>query len=318
MPERVVRNSDLARAEDGLSDHAFLGVNERRFASPDYTSAELGIEALNKLLGRNDVRADELDLIIVSAQFNDTFSPGVGTAIQHGVGATSAAVLHVENGCCSWVSSVITARAFIDSGQYKKIAVVTVTNFVSRLEEFQKSPESFVLGDGASATLLTVGEPTVLSVHEQAFGENWAALRVEPDAVDGVELPHWERGSGPLTVKFSPSMLARLWAVTMECLPTAMATALDKAGLTSDDVSCLITHQPNEKYIAEWRKRCGIDDARTHDTLSHYGNMFQSSLPVTLADALDKKIISSGDVIAFATFTHGGEMVSSMVLRWNS
>ncbi|WP_406291572.1 3-oxoacyl-ACP synthase III family protein [Embleya sp. NBC_00896] len=319
MPERVVRNSDLLDASDELgSDEFFAGVLERRFGSPDYTSKDLGVAALNKLLRRNNVRAEDLDLIIVSAQFNDTFSPGIGTAVQHAVGATSAAVLHVDNGCCAWISSVSTAQAFIDSGRYRKVAVVTVTNFVSRLTAFQATRESWVLGDGASATLLVAdtGADTILSVHEQAFGENWGALRVEPDPVDGVALPHWDGGHGPLTVKFNAKMLLRLWQVAMERLPEAVESALRKADMTPDDVAWLITHQPNENYIAEWRKRCGVDPARTHDTLAHYGNMFHSSLPVTFADALDKDMISAGDVITFATFTHGGEMVSSMVWRW--
>ncbi len=319
MPERVVRNSELPSEGGDLGDHAFFaGVHERRFAWPDYTSAQLGAKALEKLLERNGVAAADVDLIICASQLNDAFSPGTGTAIQYAVGATKAAVLQVDNGCCSWISSISTARAFIDSGQYRTVAVVTVTNFISRLEEFQKAPESRVLGDGASATLVTAGDaPTILSIHEQAFGENWGALKVEPDTVEGMEIPYWSAGSGALTVKFDQSMLARLYTVTMEQLPQAVDIALEKAGVENKDIAFLITHQPNEKYVAEWRKRCGFDDSRAHDTLGTYGNMFQGTLPVTFADALDKKMISPGDLIAFATFSHGGELVGSMVWRWN-
>lgn len=320
MPERVVRNDEFQVSASELSDDAFFaGVDERRFASPDYTSAELGTQALKTLLERNGIRATELDLIICSAQLNDVFSPGVGTAIQHAVGATSAAVVQVDNGCCSWVSSIDMARAYIDSGRYRRVAVVTATNFVSRLPEFQRSSESLVLGDGASATLLVAssGEPTVLSVHERAFGENWGALRIEPDAVNGVDLPYWERGAGPLTVRFNKKMLLRLWEVAMERLPEAVDLALKEAGLGPGDVSCLLTHQPNTRYIDEWRKRCGIEPARSYDTLRHYGNMFQSNLPVTFAEARDKGVISTGDIVTFATFSHGGELASAMVWHWN-
>jgi 3-oxoacyl-[acyl-carrier-protein] synthase III len=319
MPERVVRNTELDSEDSELSDHTFFaGVHERRFAWPEYTSAQLGTAALSKLLERNNVDAAAVDLIICASQLNDAFSPGVGTAIQHAVGASSAAVLQVDNGCCSWISSINTAKAFIDSGHYRTVAVVTVTNFISRLEEFQRSPESQVLGDGASATLLTVGtEASILSVHEQAFGENWGALKVEASAVDGMEIPYWADGSGALTVKFDQKMLARLWVVTMEQLPRAVEIALEKAGVRNEDVARLITHQPNEKYVTEWRKRCGFDDSRAHDTLSVYGNLFQGSLPVTFADALEKNLISPGDLIAFGTFSHGGELVASMVGRWN-
>jgi len=44
LPERVVKNSELSQAAAGEqgSDALFLGVEERRFASPDYTSVDLG------------------------------------------------------------------------------------------------------------------------------------------------------------------------------------------------------------------------------------------------------------------------------------
>lgn len=94
MPEKVVRNDDSAASGNDLSENAFFaGVHERRFGWPDYTSAQLGTAALEKLLARNGVKASELDLIICASQLNDAFSPGTGTAVQHAVGASKAAVL---------------------------------------------------------------------------------------------------------------------------------------------------------------------------------------------------------------------------------
>ncbi|HEX2132331.1 MAG TPA: 3-oxoacyl-[acyl-carrier-protein] synthase III C-terminal domain-containing protein [Actinophytocola sp.] len=318
MPERVVRNEpDPDPATASKQERFFAGVRERRFASPDHTSADLGTAALRALLDRNGMAGAELDLIICSTLLNDVFTPGIATAVQHAVGATTATTLNIDNGCCSWVSSIDAANAYLASGRYRKVAVVTVTNFVSRLSEFQRAPESRVLGDGASATLLVADGPgTILSVHEQAFGENWGTLRVDPDVVADGQLSYWERGSGPLTVRFGDEMLLGLWQVAMDRVPEAVERALDKAGLGSEDVSLLITHQPNTSFIAEWRKRCGIPDERAHDTLAHYGNLFHSSLPVTFADALDRGLVGAGDVVAFATFLNGGELVSAMVWRW--
>ena len=44
MPERVIRNADLVPASTGdIGSNAFFaGVEERRFASPDYLSEDLG------------------------------------------------------------------------------------------------------------------------------------------------------------------------------------------------------------------------------------------------------------------------------------
>ncbi|MEV4435799.1 3-oxoacyl-[acyl-carrier-protein] synthase III C-terminal domain-containing protein [Streptomyces sp. NPDC049585] len=318
LPERVVANGSQADGDELGNDPFFRGVAERRFASPDYTSAELGARAVEKLLGRTGTDAADIDLILYNCVFNDTFWPGIGPAVQARVGAANAAIMQVDTSCCSWLSGLRTASAFIESGQYRNVVVLTVTNFVSRLPEFQKSPRSRVLGDGATATLLAPGERTILSAYERSHGENYGLLRFEPDLVDGVFRDYWERGCGPITVNFTRERIEALRQNAMSLVPQAVAISLEKAGLAAEDVSMLITHQPNEEYLAEWRRRCGIEPPRAHDTLAKYGNLFAGSIPVTLADALDNSLVKPGDVLALGTFSNGGDMVSAMTLRWSA
>ncbi|MCG6493343.1 3-oxoacyl-ACP synthase III family protein [Kitasatospora sp. A2-31] len=319
LPERVVSNAGGPGADDDLGDHEFFrGVAERRFASPDQTSAELGAGACAKLLDRTGLAADEVDLIIYNCIFNDTFWPGIGSAVQSAIGATRATVLQLDTSCCSWLSGLRTAKAFVESGIHRNVIVLTVTNFVSRLPEFQSSKRSRVLGDGATATLVAPGRPSILSTYERSHGENYGLLRFEPELVDGVFRNYWERGCGPITVNFTKERLAAIRENSMSLVPDAVAASLAEAGLSSDDVDYLITHQPNEDFLAEWRKRCGIEEARTHDTLAKYGNLFAGSIPVTVADALDRGLIKDGDILAFGTFANGGDLVSAMTVRWHA
>ncbi|AZQ75156.1 3-oxoacyl-[acyl-carrier-protein] synthase III C-terminal domain-containing protein [Streptomyces abikoensis] len=316
LPERIVTNGSQSAGDELGDDPFFRGVAERRFASPDHSSAELGALAVEKLLNRTGVAATDVDLIIYNCVFNDTFWPGIGPAVQKAVGADRAMILQVDTSCCSWLSGVRTAAAFIESGQHRNVVVLTVTNFVSRLPEFQKSSRSRVLGDGATATLLAPGEQTILSTYERSHGENYGLLRFEPDEVDGQFRQFWERGCGPITVNFTRERIDALRENAMRLVPEAVGISLDRAGLESRDVSLLITHQPNDEYLAEWRRRCGIEPPRTHDTLAKYGNLFAGSIPVTLADALDNSLVKPGDILALGTFSNGGDMVSAMTLRW--
>ncbi len=320
MPERIFDNTQLAldsQDENNLDQNAFFkGVKQRRFASPEYQSSELGSKALKRLLERTQIKPDSLDLILCSCMFSDFFWPGIGPAIQHEVGATQATILNVDTSCSSYLSMLNVARAFIESGIYKRIAIVTVTNFISRLSEFQKSKKSWVLGDGASATLVVDGKPSILASHERSLGENYGLFVFEPDLVDGQFRNYWERGCGPITVNFSPDMVEAIRTNALKIVPEAVSKCLFKAGLSTDDVSLLITHQPNAFFIKEWRERIGIGSPRVHDTLEHYGNLFQSSIPVTLADALEKNKLESDDVLALGTFSNGGDFVSSLVIRW--
>ncbi|OZM70995.1 3-oxoacyl-ACP synthase [Amycolatopsis antarctica] len=324
MPERIVSN--VAESPDGtgtatsdqLAGHEFFeGIAERRFASPDYTSTELGVNALRKVLERTSTPAADLDMIVYFSQFNDKYLPGIGPDVQHLVGATNATVAQVDTGTTSWLSGIRAAQAYIESGQHRTVAVLSVTNFVSRLPAFQHVHASRVLGDGATATLLTEGEPTVLAAYERSHGEHAGLLEFEPEPVDGEQRSFWQDGSGPIAVKFSKEQLDSLRGIALSLVPNAILASLEKAGLTPDDVSLLLTHQPNRGMIKAWRESCGIEPERCHDTLAKYGNLFHSSLPVTLADALEHGMLSTGDIVALGCFSNAGDMVSAMTMRWN-
>lgn len=320
MPERVVDNTKVAldgEEDNELAENPFFkGVKQRRFASPEYQSSDLGSKALKRLLERTGTKPEALDLILCSCIFSDFFWPGIGPAIQHRVGATQATILNVDTSCSSYLSMLNTARAFIESGTYKTIAIITVTNFISRLPEFQKSKKSSVLGDGASATLVVDGKSSILASYERSLGEHYGLFVFQPDRVDGQFLNYWERGCGPITVNFSPDMVTSIRSNALELVPDAVSKCLFKAGLSTDDVSLLITHQPNAFFIKEWRDRIGIKEPRVHDTLECYGNLFHGSIPVTLADAIEKKKVKSDDLLVCGTFSNGGDFVSSVAIRW--
>lgn len=320
MPEDVADNTNLvlAESEDEKLDRNpfFQGVKERRFASPKYQSSDLGSNALKKLLEVTDTQAEELDLILCSCIFNDYFCPGVGSAIQDRVGAKQATMLNIDTGCSSYLSMLNTARAFIESGLYQKIAIVTVTNYISRLPKLQNTKRYSVLGDGASATLLVNGKSSFIASYERSHGENYGLLVGQPELVDGEFFNYWEGGSGQIAINFSQEMVDSIRDNALKLVPEAVNKCLFKADLSIDDISLLITHQPNTFFINEWRSRIGITQPRVHDTLEHYGNMFQSSIPVTLADALKKDKVQVGDLVALGTFSNGGDFVSSTVIRW--
>jgi len=320
MPEHVIDNTKFTQFDEDdneLDKNAFFkGVKERRFASPEYQSSDLGSKALKFLLERTSTNPEAIDLILCSCIFSDFFWPGIGPAIQNQIGASQATILNLDTGCSSYLSMLNTARAFIESGLYKKVAIVTVTNFISRLTEFQKSKKSWLLGDGASATLLIEGESSILASYERSHGEHYGLFVFQPDMINGRFLNYWERGCGPITVNFSPDMVTAIRSNALELVPDAVKKCLTKTGLSTDDVSMLITHQPNAFFIKDWRNRIGIKEPRVHDTLEYYGNLFQSSIPVTIANAIEKEKVRSGNLLALGTFSNGGDFVSSMVIRW--
>ena len=97
---------------------------------------------------------------------------------------------------------------------------------------------------------------------------------------------------------------------------TAAKKSIDDAGLTKNaDISFLITHQPTLGLMAKWRVTDGIDAPRVFDTFQKIGNLFQSSIPVTISEDLKTGVMKRGDILAIGTFSNGGDFVSSMVVK---
>jgi 3-oxoacyl-[acyl-carrier-protein] synthase-3 len=300
----------------GEDNEFFRGVKERRFASPDYLSEDLGTLALQRLLERTGTAAADLDLIICACMFSDSFWPGVGPAIQHRVGAKRATILNIDTSCSSFLSGLAAANAFVNSGDCQTVAVVMVTNFISRLPELWDQRSAAPLGDGAAAALVARGRQSIVARYERSHGEHYGIFRFEPDLVDGQFRNYWERGCGPIHVGFSADMIDTIRENALGLVPQAVTQCLADGGIDRDDVSLLITHQPNEMFVDEWRRRIGIGPPRVHDTLACYGNMFHSSMAVTISDALDTGVLKEGDLVAMGTFSNGGDFVSAMAIRW--
>jgi 3-oxoacyl-[acyl-carrier-protein] synthase III len=317
LPERVMYNSEL-RAEGSFEgDNPFFGgVRERRFASPEYSSVELGARAIERLLQETGVSPLEVDAILCSCVFHDLFWPGIAGGVQHRVGARNANVLNFDTGCSSFLSGLNLANAQIAAGLARRVVVLTVTNFVSRLPEYQQARKSWVLGDGATATLVAAGQGNILASHERSLGEHQGLFRFEPLPVNGACRNYWERGSGPMDVNFSEEMLERIRANALTLVPDAVERVLRAAELALADVDLLVTHQPNRFFLDEWRARIGARPEQCFDTLETCGNLFQGSIPVTLAAALNAGRLRRGDALALGTFSMGGEYVSAMALRW--
>lgn len=318
LPDKVVKNNiELQKIDSTSTENFFKGVDQRHFASPKYSSIDLGTTVMKKLLHKNNINANEVDLIICSCVFTDTFWPGVATAIQYKVNATNATILNVDTSCSSFLSALNIADSYINSNKCSTIVILTITNFISRLPEFQLSKRSFVLGDGATATLVQQSpKNSIIASYEKAHGINYGLMRFEPDCNINNKVNYWERNCGPITVNFSKKDIEKICENSLFLVPNAVEKCLKLSKLTKDDISLLVTHQPNRYLIDSWRARIGIPNNKTHDTLKVYGNLFQGSIPITIADALEKNKLLRGDKLMMATFSNGGDFVISTLVEW--
>jgi 3-oxoacyl-[acyl-carrier-protein] synthase-3 len=151
----------------------------------------------------------------------------------------------------------------------------------------------------------------LLSSYVRADGSGRALLEIpaggtrRPVSIDTLEArEHYIRMNGKEVFRFAVNAIGE-----------AARIALERAGLTPDDVSLIVLHQANIRIIDAATKRLGIPRDRWINNVQHYGNTCAGSIPLALNEAYEAGRVHEGDVILLVGFG-GGLTWGAMVLRW--
>ena len=97
--------------------------------------------------------------------------------------------------------------------------------------------------------------------------------------------------------------------------PDVIKEAMDKNDLNIDDIKLIIPHQANLRIIQTIAKRMDISMEKIYSNIEKYGNTTAASIPIALAEAVEMKKISTGDIIILAAFGAGFTWASAAI-RW--
>jgi 3-oxoacyl-[acyl-carrier-protein] synthase-3 len=95
----------------------------------------------------------------------------------------------------------------------------------------------------------------------------------------------------------------------------ASQTALERAGVTTDQIDLVIPHQANLRIIESVAKHCGISMDRVYVTVQKYGNMSSATVPVALVEAIEEGRVKPGSLLLTPAFG-GGLTWCSHVIKW--
>jgi len=95
----------------------------------------------------------------------------------------------------------------------------------------------------------------------------------------------------------------------------ASRKALADAGLSADDIACVIPHQANLRIIEAIAVRMKIPLDRFYVNLDKYGNTSAAAVAIALDDANRSGRIKHGDYVLMVVFG-GGLTWASTVIEW--
>jgi len=314
VPPRVITNKEFEKILD-TSDEWIVsrtGIRERRRASQEISTSDLCMEAAVMALEDAGVSAGEVDLIIVGTVTPDYLFPATASIVQKRLGATKAAAFDLEAGCTGFVYGLTVGQQFIAAGMYKTVLVIGA-EILSRILNWADRSTCVLFGDGAGAVVLQA-VPEGFGILSSTLGSDGDLEETLIQPAGGVKIPASLESihQGLHTIHMRGS---EVFKFAVKVMGEAAVEAIEKAGLTKDQIDFLIPHQANNRIVEAALKRLDLPWEKVYVNLDRYGNMSAASVPVALYEALREGKIKRGDIVVLVAFGAGLTWAAS-VIRW--
>jgi 3-oxoacyl-[acyl-carrier-protein] synthase-3 len=314
VPERILTNEDLAKIVETSDEWITTrtGIKERRVAAKDEQTSDMGTKAALKAMEQAGIAATDIDLILVATATPDMVFPATACFVQKKLGATNAACLDISAACAGFLFGVEIAQQFITSHTHDIVLVIGAEKLTS-ITNWTDRNTCVLFGDGAGAAILghRGSAHGVISTHIGSDGQ-YADILFMPGGGSRCPITKENADDNLATIHMSGK---EVYKQAVTAMMSASRKALEQAGLTIDDISCVIPHQANLRIIEAIADRLKIPLEKFYVNLDKYGNTSAAAVAIALDEANRSGRIKSGDYILMVVFG-GGLTWASTVIEW--
>ena len=314
VPPGVLTNQDLEKMVD-TTDQWILertGISERHIAAPDVATSDMAVEAARCVLLKRGIPATEIEAIIVCTVTPDMMFPSTACLVQDRIGAKGAWGFDLVAACSGFLYGLTTAANLVIAGSHKKVMVIGADT-MSRVIDYTDRSTCILFGDGAGAMIVEAGEP----------GEGFIGFLNEVDGSGGdyLKMP----GGGSRMPASAESVATRQHYVKQEGqqvfkfavrkMYEICEALLERHGLTAKDVKVLVAHQANRRIIMATAERLGMPEDKVIINIGRFGNTTAATIPLAARDAVERGLLTKGDIVLFAA-VGAGFTAGASLWRW--
>jgi 3-oxoacyl-[acyl-carrier-protein] synthase-3 len=313
VPDYVLTNHELETMVETNDEWitSRTGIKERRILKGEgLATSDMAVPAVEGLLKKRGISAEEIELIIFCTTTPDMPFPATANILADKIGAKNAWGYDLQAACSGFVFGLATGAQFIESGKHTKVLVVGGDK-MSAIVNYKDRATCIIFGDGCGAVLLepnTEGYGVLDSIlksdgsgrnflHQKAGGSLKPATHETVDAHE-----HFAYQEGQAVFKFAVTNMADVAAEVME-----------RNNLNSDDIAWLVPHQANKRIIDATANRTGVSADKVIINIERYGNTTNGTIPLCLWEWESK--FKKGDNLILAAFG-GGFTWGSIYLKW--
>ncbi|MDH3496818.1 MAG: ketoacyl-ACP synthase III [Gemmatimonadota bacterium] len=314
-PAQVLTNQDwearLDTSDQWIRDRS--GIAERRVADDRETIAYMASEASKPALAEAGLTPADVDAIVLATASWDRLLPSQACDVQAVLGAKNAAAFDVGAACSGFLYATNVAEGLIATAQAETVLVIGAER-LTRIMDWEDRSTAILFGDGVGVAVL-----------RPAPGDGRGILSTYMKS-DGTLGDLLYRPGGGTVAPPSEQLLAdrsqyirmagrEVFKSAVRSMADACDHALQRAGLSGDDVDLLIPHQANIRIIEATAKHASIPMSKVYVNVDRYGNTSAASIPIALDEGIREGRITAGMMILLVAFG-GGFTWASAAVRW--
>ena len=313
-PSQILSNSDLEKMVDTSDEwiEKRTGIKERRIASAEEATSDLGVKAALIAIERAGIDAKEIDLIICATLSPDHLCmPSTACVIAGKLGINDVMAFDISAACSGFVYMLSMAKAYIESGMKKNLLLIGAEK-ISSVVDYTDRGTCILFGDGAGAAIIGATEDkneAILDIHASADGR-YGDLLITPGC--GSKFP-CSQETLDNKLNFIKMQGNDVYKIAVKTLTNDVIDILEKNNLESSQIDHFIPHQANFRIIEAVRAKLNFPIEKTVLTVAKYGNTSAASIPMAMNDAYEEGRIKRGDLMLLDTFGGGFTWASALV-----
>lgn len=313
LPENILTNYDLEKKLDTNNDWIVTrtGIEERRIADKNESSANMAIKAVKKLIEKNENISDADAVIVATSTKSYTFPSTAGLIQKEFNIKNSCLAFDISAACSGYIYALNTAASLIESGECKKVLIVA-TEKCSDIINWEDRSTAILFGDGVSAALIDAREDDESGVI--------IATDIGSEPNDEILIVKGGGSAEPITEKNVEDKLNSISMEGTEVFKKAVTTfdetirkTVKSANLELSDLNLIITHQANTRIMNAVAKKLCLDDSKFYVNIQKYGNTSAASVGIAFTEAFEKNAIKKGDYVLLTAFGAGLTWGSTLI-----
>ena len=297
--EPTVSTTDQYAAEEYMET---TGILEKRFSN-DFTTSDLCLPAAERLIADLGWDKKEIDGLFFVSQTPDYILPATACVLHGKLGLPKSCMsLDISLGCSGWVYGVATAMGMVESGDLRKVLVLSGD---ARKHAEEEPDQLFGYAGTVTAIEYDPQKAAPVMIQLGSDGTGYDAI-IRPGGgtrnrftAESLTLEECEDGRRRHALQTRMKGMD-VFAFGITTAPKSIKQLAKEFGFDYADYDFFVFHQANRMMNETIRKKLKLDAEKVPYSMTHFGNTSSASIPLTIVTQLAGRLGGQKKIIGCA------------------